>query len=388
MRARLLKPSLYPSPFRLHPSKIMSSIKDVAREAGVSTATVSHVINSTRFVSEEVRARVLAAVEKCGYYPNAHARSLASGRSHVIGLVVSDISNPFFPELVKSIEAAAFERGYDVMLSNTNYDPERTSHYIRRFIERKLAGVVVMTSELDAELIGELAKREVSVVFLDLGEPSVHMSNLRVNYEAGIEEAISHLVSLGHTEISFIGGPVHLRSAARRREAFVASMRRHLPDARAEVFRGDFKLEGGRRAACEMLDSHARPTAIVAANDMMALGAMVEFRAAGLHIPRDVSIVGFDDIAFATLCEPPLTTVCLPRAELGRRAVEALMTAIERPDRQGVEINIPTYLITRGSTAAARAHDAEQVRRGADSKQGADSRSAAKRKGASKNRVR
>jgi DNA-binding LacI/PurR family transcriptional regulator len=367
----------------------MSSIKDVAREAGVSTATVSHVINSTRFVSDEVRARVLATVEKCGYYPNAHARSLASGRSHVIGLVVSDISNPFFPELVKSIETAAFERGYDVMLSNTNYDPERTSHYIRRFIERKLAGVVVMTSELDAELIGELAKREVSVVFLDLGEPGIHMSNLRVNYEAGIEEAISHLVSLGHTEISFIGGPAHLRSAARRREAFVASMRRHLPDARAEVFRGDFKLEGGRRAACEMLDSHERPTAVVAANDMMALGAMVEFRAAGLQIPRDVSIVGFDDIAFATLCEPPLTTVCLPRMELGRRAVEALMTAIDRPDQQGVEINIPTYLITRGSTAAARTHDAEQARRGADSKQGADVRAAAaKRKGSSKNKDR
>ncbi|MFL6285197.1 MAG: LacI family DNA-binding transcriptional regulator [Pyrinomonadaceae bacterium] len=367
----------------------MSSIKDVAREAGVSTATVSHVINSTRFVSDEVRARVLAAVEQCGYYPNAHARSLASGRSHVVGLVVSDISNPFFPELVKSIEAAAFERGYDVMLSNTNYDPERTSHYIRRFIERKLAGVVVMTSELDAELIGELAKREVSVVFLDLGEPGFHMSNLRVNYEAGIEEAISHLVSLGHTEISFIGGPAHLRSAARRREAFVASMHRHLPEARAEVFRGDFKLEGGRRAACEMLDSHERPTAVVAANDMMALGAMVEFRAAGLQIPRDVSIVGFDDIAFATLCEPPLTTVCLPRMELGRRAVEALMTAIDRPDQQGVEINIPTYLITRGSTAAARAQDAEQSRHGADSKQGADGRgTAAKRKGASRNKER
>jgi LacI family transcriptional regulator len=359
----------------------MSSIKDVAREAGVSTATVSHVINSTRFVSDEVRARVLAAVEKCGYYPNAHARSLASGRSHVLGLVVSDISNPFFPELVKSIESAAFERGYDVMLSNTNYDPERTSHYIRRFIERKLAGVVVMTSELDAELIGELARREVSVVFLDLGEPGVHMSNLRVNYESGIEEAISHLVSLGHTEISFIGGPAHLRSAARRREAFVASMRKQLPDARAEVYRGDFKLEGGRRAACEMLDSpRERPTAVVAANDMMALGAMVEFRAAGLHIPRDVSIVGFDDIAFATLCEPPLTTVCLPRAELGRRAVEALMTAIERPDQQGVEINIPTYLVTRGSTAAARG--------GGDPVQCADGHAPSKRKGARTNKGR
>ena len=335
----------------------MSGIKDVAREAGVSTATVSHVVNKTRFVSEEVRARVLEAVERCGYYPNAHARSLASGRTHILGLVVSDISNPFFPELVKSIEAAAFERGYDVMLSNTNYDPERTSNYVRRFIERKLTGVVVMTSELDAALLDELARREVSVVFLDLGQPGVHMSNLRVNYESGIEEAISHLVSLGHEEISFIGGPAHLRSAARRHEAFVGSMRRHLPRARAEVYRGDFKLEGGRRAACEMLAARERPTAVVAANDMMALGAMVEFHAAGLSIPRDISVVGFDDIAFAVLAEPQLTTVCLPRVELGYRAVEALMTNVEHPERRGIQVNIPTYLITRASTARAARPD-------------------------------
>jgi len=115
----------------------MSSIKDVAREAGVSTATVSHVINNSRYVSDEVRARVRDAIERCNYYPNAHARSLASGRSQILGLVISDISNSFFPELVKSIEAAAFEHGFDVMLSNTNYDPERTSHYVRRFIERQ-----------------------------------------------------------------------------------------------------------------------------------------------------------------------------------------------------------------------------------------------------------
>ncbi|HYY93295.1 MAG TPA: LacI family DNA-binding transcriptional regulator [Pyrinomonadaceae bacterium] len=333
----------------------MSSIKDVAREAGVSTATVSHVINKTRFVSEEVRARVLEAVERCGYYPNAHARSLASGRTHILGLVVSDISNPFFPELVKSIEAAAFERGYDLMLSNTNYDPERTSHYVRRFIERKVTGVVIMTSELDAALIGELARREVSVVFLDLGQPGVHMSNLRVNYEAGIEEAMLHLAALGHTEISFVSGPARLRSAQRRNEAFRNWMRRHLPDTRAKVYGGDFKLEGGRRAAREILEARERPTAVMAANDMMALGVLVEFQAAGLEVPRDVSVVGFDDIAFAALAEPHLTTICLPRAELGRRAVEALMTTIEYPDQPGVEINLPTYLVVRNSTAPARA---------------------------------
>ena len=354
----------------------MSSIKDVAREAGVSTATVSHVINKTRFVSEEVRARVLEAVERCGYYPNAHARTLASGRSKMIGLLVSDISNPFFPELVKSIEAAAFERGYDLVLSNTNYEPERTSHYVRRFIERKVTGVAMMTSELDTALIGELARREVSVVFLDLGQPGLHMSNLRVNYESGIEEATLHLVSLGHREISFISGPAHLRSAARRNESFRNSMRRHLPDTRALVYGGDFKIEGGRRAAREILDARERPTAVMAANDMMALGAMVEFQSAGLDVPRDVSVVGFDDIAFASLAVPHLTTVCLPRVDLGRRAVEALMTTIENPEQPGVEINIPTYLIMRGSTAPALpAPPADgHARRAPDAKHAADSR--------------
>ena len=161
----------------------MSSIKEVARHAGVSTATVSHVINGTRYVSDEVRDRVLVSIEQCRYYPNDHARSLASGRSRMIGLVISDIANPFFPELVKAIESAAFERGYDVVLSNTNYDPERASHYVRRFIERKVAGVAVMTSEMDKALVNELAHREVPVVFLDVGEPGVHMNNLRVDYD-------------------------------------------------------------------------------------------------------------------------------------------------------------------------------------------------------------
>ena len=332
----------------------MSSIRDVARAAGVSTATVSHVVNNTRFVSEEVRARVLAAVELCGYYPNAHARSLASGRSHTLGLVISDIANPFFPELVKSIEDAAFEHGYDVVLSNTNYDPERTSRYVRRLIERKVAGVALMTSELDSALISEMARREVSVVFLDLGEPGPHMSNLCVDYEAGIEGAIRHLVDLGHRRIAFVGGPGHLRSAARRLEAFRGAVARLLPAEPPRVFRGDFKLEGGRLAAREMLSANDQPTAVVAANDMMALGLVGELRAAGLEIPRDVSVVGFDDIAFASLVDPQLTTVCLPRAELGRHAVEALIATISHPEQQGVEIKIPTYLVARGSTAPAR----------------------------------
>jgi DNA-binding LacI/PurR family transcriptional regulator len=329
-------------------------IKDVAREAGVSTATVSHVINNTRYVSDEVRARVLEAVERCNYYPNAQARSLASGRSHTLGLLISDITNPFFPELVKSIETAAFERGYDVVLANTSYDADRTSNYVRRIIERKVAGVALMTSEMDTALVDELARRDVCVVFLDLGSAGVRMSNLVVNYAVGIKEAIQHLISLGHGKIAYVSGPVRLRSAAKRREAFIECVERHFPRTRPVIYEGDFKIEGGRRAACEMLDGRYLPTAVVAANDMMALGLMQEFRAAGLKIPQDISIVGFDDIAFASLTDPPLTTVCLPRMELGRRAVEALIATIEHADRQGVEIHIPTYLVMRNTTAPAR----------------------------------
>src|SRR6266536_436285 len=153
-------------------------IKDVAREAGVSIATVSHVINNTTYVTGDTRQKVLRAIQQRNYYPNSHARTLASSRSNIIGLLVTDISNPFFPELVKSVEGAAFERGYNVILVNTNYDAKRAADYVRRLIELKVAGVAVMTSELDPELIDELARKQVCVVFHNLGTAGEHMSNI------------------------------------------------------------------------------------------------------------------------------------------------------------------------------------------------------------------
>jgi LacI family transcriptional regulator len=330
-------------------------IKDVAREAGVSTATVSHVINRTKYVTDETRARVLSAIERCEYHPNAHARSLASGRSNMIGLLVSDISNPFFPELIKSIETAAFESGYNVILLNTNYDAQRAADYVRRLSELNVAGVALMTSELDAALFREITRKRISVVFDNTGPTGERMSNISVDYASGIEEAVRHLVSLGHRRIAHIAGASRIPSGVIRREAFLDSVARHLSDEpEPAVYEGDFRLDGGRRAASEMLSAPEMPTAVVVANDMMALGAMREFRAAGLSIPRDISVVGFDDIAFAALSEPPLTTVSSPRVEIGRRAIEALIASIERPDQRGVEIRVPTHLITRGSTAPPR----------------------------------
>jgi LacI family transcriptional regulator len=342
----------------------MSSIKEVASHAGVSTATVSHVINNTRFVSDDVRARVLAAIEECRYYPNADARSLASGRSRMIGLVISDIANPFFPELVKAIETAAFEQGYDIVLSNTNYDAERTSHYVRRFIERKVAGVAVMTSEMDKELIEELAQREVPAVFLDVGAPGIHMNNLRVDYDEGIEQAITHLVALGHRRIAYIGGPQKMRSARRRLEAFQRIMAQQVAGEPEMIFQGNFKIEGGRRAANEILNVHRDdlPTAVMTANDLTAIGAISEFESAGVQIPRDISIVGFDDIAFAGITKPMLTTVHVPLNELGRRAIEVLTSSLEDMQKQGVEIRIPTKLVIRDSTAPARFQAEKQAK--------------------------
>lgn len=329
-------------------------IKDVARAAGVSTATVSHVINNTKYVTDETRESVMKAIEECNYYPNVHARSLASGRTDMIGLLVSDIANPFFPDLVKSIETAAFERGFNVVLLNTNYNAERAADYVRRLIGLKVAGVALMTAELDPELIEQLIRKKISVVSQNFGRVGEHMSSIVIDYAVGVDEAIKHLASLGHKHIVHVAGPNRLNATDVRREAFLNSVARHIPDAKTKVYEGDFKFEGGRRAANEILAEGELPTAVFAANDMMAFGVMKEFRGVGLSVPNDVSIVGFDDIAFAELTEPPLTTVCLSRIELGRRTVEALMMNIERPNEEGVEVRIPTYLIKRASTAPPR----------------------------------
>ncbi len=329
-------------------------IKDVAHAAGVSTATVSHVINNTKYVTDETCENVLRAIKESNYYPNAHARSLALGRTDFIGLLVSDIANPFFPELVKSIETAAFERGYNIILLNTNYDAERASDYVRRLIELKVAGVALMTAEIDMELIDELVRKKISVVSQNFGKVGEHMSSIVVDFAVGVDEAVRHLASLGHKHIVHVAGPSRLNAANVRRDAFLSSIAKHISNAKTAIYEGDFKFEGGRRAASEILAETELPTAVITANDMMAFGVMKEFRSAGLSIPNDISIVGFDDIAFAELTEPPLTTVVLSRVELGRRTIEALLMNIERPNEKGVEVSIPTHLIKRDSTAPPR----------------------------------
>lgn len=330
-------------------------IKDIAREAGVSTATVSHVINKTKFVSDPTREKVELAIKKFGYHPNAHAQMLALGRSKIIGLLVSDIANPFFPEIIKSVEASVIAAGYNLFLLNTNYETERTLEYVQRLIQMKVAGIILMTAEFDEALVKEAKRKKTSFVFQDLGFVGERSSKINLDYAVGIDEAVRHLVSLGHTNIVHIGGAHYIYSAGVRWQAFSDAMKRHLPnEVEPRMFEGDFRFEGGRLAASQILAEKERPTAVVVANDLMALGAMQEFKAAGLRVPQDISIIGFDDISFASLSEPALTTVFSPRVEIGRRAVEALLLTVDNPNRQGIEIKIPTSLVQRDSTAPPR----------------------------------
>jgi LacI family transcriptional regulator len=323
-------------------------IRDIAQQAGVSTATVSHVINNTRFVSDEIKQKVQEVIERNGYTPNAHARTLAMKRNHTFGLILSDLSNPFFPELVKSIQECAQQKGYEISLANTNYDAGRTLASVQRMLEQRVSGVAVMTSEMDAALAERLAASEIAVVFLDVGQVGSFVSNIAVNYEKGIRAGVEHLLELGHRRIAYVSGPQRLKSAQRRLLAFTRTMKKN--ESAPFIFEGDFKATGGQQAAAAMLQQKQRPTAIVAANDLMAMGAMRELRRAGLRVPEDVSVVGFDDILFAELTDPPLTTVALPREEIGRAAIEALLHTVTSKDKQGREYKITPKLIVREST--------------------------------------
>jgi LacI family transcriptional regulator len=330
-------------------------IKDVAKLSGVSTATVSHVINRTRRVSDKTKQRVLRAIENVGYTPNIHARNLASGRSRTLGLIISDITNPFFPDLVKSVQERALELGYDVVILNTNYEPDRDARYVQRLLELQVRGVMILTTEMDLSVIERLSSRRISVVFLDIGKVGPHTSNIRVNYERGVHQAVKHLLELGHRQIAFIGGPEHFKSAQFRLEAFLRTMKKHRDSLHTEpvICKGDFKLESGQEAVKEILSLKNRPTGIIAANDLMAMGALRELARAGLQVPKDISVIGCDDTWLAKLTDPQLTTIVIPRAEIGAAAVEAVLHANSEEGRSGREIKIHTRLLVRGSTGTA-----------------------------------
>lgn len=327
------------------------NIAEIARRANVSTATVSRTLNQSGPVKATTARKVWRAVTELNYVPNSHARALVSGRSRIIGVIVSDITNPFFPALLRSFEALAAEKQYDLLVTSTDYKTLRMAACLRRMLERKVDGVAMMTSEMDLGVIKELSRRGVPIVFMDVGQVGPKMSHVAIDYGNGMRQAVDHLAGLGHKRIAFISGPLDLHSARTRRQAFLEGMHAHgLAVEQTMLREGTHTAEGGREAMAALLRLSKRPTAVVASNDWTAIGALNAIGTADLKVPEDISLAGFDDIPLASYTNPPLTSVRMSAADVGTVAFRALFGLISGERIEGDVYQIPTELVIRASS--------------------------------------
>ena len=329
-------------------------IREIAKRARVSTATVSRAINRIPSVNPQLAKRVWNVIDELGYYPNTQARALVSGRSRIFGLIISEITNPFFPEIVQVFERIAVQHDYEILLSSTGNDPKHMQAAVRRMIERRVEGVAIMTFGMEEGLLEDLKLRKVPLVFVDVGPARPRVSNIRIDYFHGIRQAVQHLAALRHHDIAFISGPLHLKSAEARQRAFLSSMKEiGLEPAPSLVEEGTHTIEGGIAAFGRILAGPIRPTAVMCSNDMTAMGVMRKAYEEKIRIPSDLSVIGFDDIRLAQFVLPPLTTVQMSQAELARLAFNALLSEVQRetPSPTGTEYVLTTHLVLRESTS-------------------------------------
>ena len=332
----------------------MATIKDVARLAGVSTTTVSHVINETRYVSDELRASVLAAMEELNYRPNVLARGLRRGETKTIGLVVPDNSNPFFAEVARIVENIGFENGYSVILCNSDGNLEKEAAYVNVLIAKQVDGVIYIAAGSKYEHLHELTMAGIPVVVADRDIPQTLADVVLVDNERGGYDATRYLLSLGHRRIACIAGPSDLTPSADRVHGYRRALGEFgIPIEEKWIVPGDFRYQGGEAAIAELLRLGEPPSAVFVCNDVMAIGALRAVRSAGLQIPGDVSIVGFDDIPLASAVSPALTTVAQPIVELATLAAQLLMSRTQSDQQDGPKqrIVLDTELIVRGSCA-------------------------------------
>lgn len=309
----------------------MAGVKDVARLAGVSVATVSRVLNDSAAVTGETRARVLEAVAELGYRPNAVARSLRTDTTRTIGLVIGDILNPFFTELARAVEDEARRSGYSVVIGNADERPERQDHYVRTLLEQRVDGLLLCPTAEITPLVRDVVRDGAPLVFLDRTLPGLDVPTVRADGAEAIGALVAHLRGLGRRRVAFISGPALLSTGRERTEAFRAAMRANGLDVPEEyLVAGDFRAGSGRETAARLLDLPEPPEVIFAGDNLMALGALDEIRARGLRIPADVGLASYDDVPWFAHLEPPVTAIEQPVQELGRRAVRALLDRVER----------------------------------------------------------
>jgi LacI family transcriptional regulator len=330
------------------------NIHEIAKRAKVSTATVSRTINRIPTVKPQLAKRVWKAVDELGYYPSMQARALVSGKSRTFGLIVSEITNPFFPEIVHVFEETALQHNYEILLTSTVHDTERMKIAVRRMLEHRVEGVAVVTFGMEEALLEDLKLRNLPLVFVDVGPQRPYVSNIRIDYLTGIRQAVQHLAALRHGRIAFITGPLVLKSAVARRDAFLQAMNEIGKSVDgALVVEGNHTQDGGERAFEKLLRLPSRPTAVLCSNDVTAMGVMRQCYAERIVIPQELSVVGFDNIRITQYMSPPLTTVEMSQAEIGRIAFQALLEDVQRetPNPEGTEYVLKTNLVLRDTTA-------------------------------------
>ena len=337
------------------------TIRDVARRAGVSVATVSRVVNrSAHRVTPATERRVRSAVRALGYRANIIAQGLKKRSSRTVALIVPDISNPFFPAIARGIEDTARAHGYAVLLCNTYEDLARENAYLGLLRNRWVDGVIFATVGSNTRHLRALRRARLPVVLVARDVEGLAIDTVRVDNFRGEYEATQHLLRLGHRRIAHIAGPPTLHVAAERRRGYLDALRTAGLEGEAVIVEGDFTADGGRRAMAAALRARPPITAVAAANDLMAIGAMETLRLLAARVPQDVAVVGFDDITFASLVSPALTTVAQPKYRMGQMAMERLLQLLHGGDVRSRQTVLVPELVVRES-CGARAGVREQT---------------------------
>jgi LacI family transcriptional regulator len=337
----------------------MPTMADVARSAGVSVATVSHVLNGTRPVLAHTRQAVLDAIEELGYTPNTLARSLVTSRTRSIGLAVSAISNPYFTEILQGVEAGALEHGYSLLIADPHDDPEHERKVVQLLHERRVDGMIVAPSAEPHELLAYLGRHNVPTVFLDriVGTPAAGaplFDQVCADSAEPMARVVTHLAGLGHRRIALVAGLPGLSTTSERisgyRQGLVAA---GLPYDERLVVHGDSETAGAERATAALLSLDAPPTALVTANNAMTIGALRALRDHGLSVPDGMALCCFDDFAWADLFSPRLTAIAQPSKEIGAQAVRVLLDRLAAPDRPARTVRLPCTFVHRTSCGCA-----------------------------------
>lgn len=331
-----------------------ATIKDVALHAGVSTTTVSHVLNKTRFVAKTTQERVLLATKELNYAPSAVARSLKVKNTKSLGMLVTTTLNPFFAEVVNEVEKRCYREGYNLILCNTDGELEKTNSYLRMLTQKRVDGILVMCSGYDDSLFSSLVgQRDLPMVVMDWGPSNDYVDRIQDNSVKGAHLAIQYLVQSGHKRIAYIGGPLSKLPAKQRLEGFLGAMdQAGLVVEPDWVIESDFEFEGGKVGMQQLLSCEHLPSAVFVGNDAMAMGAISEAQLSGVRIPEQLSIIGYDNCLYSAYFSPPLTTINQPKEKLAELAITAMVERIENPRQEGRTMMLEPNLVVRSSVAS------------------------------------